>query len=105
MTILKPLGFTLLALGGTVLALLAFAASQALATTLPFDAFAWPASGSEGTTSTVLTVVSAAIVTLGAAIYGYVALKRASAVAETSRRLSVVPGGSEGSETDLRKAA
>jgi hypothetical protein len=96
------LGFTLVALGGTVLALLAFATSQALATTLPFDAFAWP-TGSEATTSTVLTVVSVAIVALGAAIYGYVALRRAYAVTEAPRRLTVVQG--EGESDDLRKAA
>jgi hypothetical protein len=104
MTILKPLGFALLALTGALVALLAFAASQALATT-PSEAFAWPAAGPEGTASTVLTIVSLAVVALGATIYGYVALKRASA-AEAPQRLRVVPGGSGASEADdLRKAA
>jgi len=104
MTILKPLGFTLLALTGAFVALLAFAASQALATT-PSEAFVWPAAGPGGTASTMLTIVSLAIVALGATAYGYVALKRAYA-AETPRRLRAVPGESgTGEADDLRKAA
>jgi hypothetical protein len=105
MTILKPLGFTLVALASAFVALLAFAASQALAATTPSDAFAWPAAGPDGTASTILTIVSLAIVALGATAYGYVALKRANA-AEAPRRLQVLPGGGEASEADdLRKAA
>ena len=104
MTILKPFGFTIVALTSALVALLAFAASQALATT-PSEAFAWPAAAPGGTASTILTIVSLAIVALGATAYGYVALKRASA-AEAPRRLAVVTGGSETSKADdLRKAA
>jgi hypothetical protein len=103
MTILKPLGFTLVALTSALVALLAFAASQALATT-PSDVFAWPAAGPGGTASTILTIVSLAIVALGATAYGYFALKRANAAEAT--RLRVVPGGSGTIEADeLRKAA
>ena len=104
MTILKPLGFTLVALTSAFMALLAFAASQAQATT-PSDAFAWPAAGPGDAATTIVTIVSVAIVALGATAYGYVALKRANA-AEAPRRLRVLPGESEAHETDdLRKAA
>ena len=106
MTILKPLGFTLMALTGAFVALLAFAASQAVATT-PTEAFAWPAAGPGGTTSTIVTIVSLAIVALGATAYGYVALRRAYA-SEAPRRLQVLPGGrgiSEAETDDRRKAA
>ena len=91
MTILKPLGFTVAALVSAFVALLAFAVSQASAATTPSDAFAWPAAGSGGTAATILTIVSLAIVALGASVYGYVALKRAYA-AEAPRRLYVRAG-------------
>lgn len=101
MTILTPLRFTLVAFAGYLVALLAFAASQAQATTTPSEAFAWPAAGAGGTASTVVTIVSLAIVALGATLYGYVALRRSGA-AEASG-LRVLPDRRKAD--DLRKAA
>jgi hypothetical protein len=101
MTVFKPLSFALAAVTAAFVALLAFAVSQAQAATTPSEAFAWPAAGAGGTTSTILTVVSLAIVALVATVYGYVALKRAGS--EQAPTLRVVPG--EGKADDLRKAA
>jgi hypothetical protein len=44
-------------------------------------------------------------VAIGAAVYGYVALRRSSPAAVAPRRLSVVPGSEQSETDDMRKAA
>ena len=103
MTILKPLGLTLAALTGALLALLTFAASRPRPRHRPKPCLA--GRGPSGTASTILTIVALAVVALSATVYGYVALRRAYAT-EAPQGLRVLPGGSEpGEADDFRKAA